>query len=107
MNRRLYLIALDWTDPEVRAEELRQAIRATDLFENWWNHIPTVFLVASSATADTIATFIRRFTGSANLLVSEVNLAESEGLLPKKGWHWINRRLQDLSQPAGNEERAG
>jgi hypothetical protein len=64
------------------------------MFENWWNHIPGVFLVVSDKDVGTISKAIRRYTKDARLLVVEANIAESEGLLPERSWRWIRRRSE-------------
>lgn len=92
MTERLFMISVDWDDPALDADGFRSFIRESNIFSNWWNHIPTLFLVTSSVDAETISAKLRKYSGNANLLVMEVNPRESEGLLPKLGWHWIRRR---------------
>ncbi len=92
MASRTYLITFDLLDPTLDLDALKEFIRTTSIFENWWNHIPGVFLVVSDKDAGAISNAIRRYTKDARLLVIETNTAESEGLLPERSWKWIRRR---------------
>nr|WP_294506600.1 hypothetical protein [uncultured Rhodopila sp.] len=92
MANRTFLITFDLLDSTLDLVGLKEFIKTTPLFENWWNHIPGVFLVVSDADSGAISKAIRRFTKDARLLVVETNIAESEGFLPDKSWQWIRRR---------------
>ena len=95
MGERLFMISVDWDHPALDVEGLRAFISASHVFRNWWNHIPTIFLVTSEYTADEISAKLKKFSRDANLLVMEVNPQESEGWLPDRGWQWIRRRSGD------------
>jgi hypothetical protein len=95
MTNRTYLITLDLLDPTLDLDALKEFIKTSDLFENWWNHIPGVFLVVSHESAGRISDALRRYTKEARLLVIETNVGESEGWLPEKSWKWIRRRSSE------------
>jgi hypothetical protein len=92
------MISVDWDHPALDADGLRSFISSSHVFRNWWNHIPTLFLVESEFSADEITEKLKKFSRDANLLVMEVNPQESEGWLPERGWNWIRRR-SDSSLP--------
>jgi hypothetical protein len=93
MANRIYLITVDPTDPSVDLVRLMNFLKAgSPDIENWWHHIPYVFLVATGLTADAISELIRPFTGHARFLVVEVHPSESEGSLPEQAWRWIRTR---------------
>ncbi len=92
MASRTYIITFDLLDPTLDPDALKEFIKTTQMFENWWNHIPGVFLVVSDRSAGAISKAIRRYTKEARLLVIETNTAESEGFLPERSWRWIRRR---------------
>ncbi len=92
MASRTFLITLDLFDPTLELESLKEFIKTSDLFENWWNHIPGVFLVVSGNDAATISEAIRRFTNDARLLVIATDPEESDGWLSERGWKWVRGR---------------
>nr|WP_294550904.1 hypothetical protein [uncultured Rhodopila sp.] len=92
MARRTFLITFDLLDSTLDLDGLKEFVKTTPIFENWWNHIPGVFLVVSDRDSGAISQAIRPFTKDARLLVVETNVAESEGFLPEKSWQWIRRR---------------
>ncbi len=87
-----YLITLDLLDPTLELDALKEFIKTSSVFENWWNHIPGVFLVVSGQSAANIRKAVRPYTKEARLLVVEINTDESDGWLPETSWKWIRRR---------------
>lgn len=92
MPERTFMIAVDSSAPFGVLEHLRMHIRNSPKFQNWWNHIPFVFLVTSDDGAEGISADLTQHMNGARFLVMEVNPGESEGWLPEKGWNWIRRR---------------
>ena len=92
MASRTYLITLDLLDPTLDLDALKEFVKTSAIFENWWNHIPGVFLVVSDRSAATIGKALRRYTKEARLLVIESNTDRSDGWLPESSWKWIRRR---------------
>lgn len=87
-----YLISLDLLDPTLDLDGLKEFVKTSEIFENWWNHIPGVFLVVSDLDAPAISKAIRHYTNDARLLVIETNPEDSDGWLSEKGWRWVRRR---------------
>ena len=95
MPDKVYFITFDATDPSVDHARLKGFLKAgSPNVENWWNHIPNVFLISTGLDADAISDLIRPFTGRARFLVMEVHPEESEGSLPERAWQWICTRSQ-------------
>lgn len=92
MPERTFIIAVDPYAASLDIEDLREHIRTSPEFHNWWNHIPFVFLVTTDVDADRVSESLARHTNGARFLVMEVNPSESEGWLPERGWNWIRRR---------------
>jgi hypothetical protein len=93
MPNRIYLITVDPTDPSVDHDRLKTFLKAgSPDIENWWHHIPHVFMISTRLDADAISDLIRPFTGRARFLVIEVQPGESEGALPEPAWRWIQSR---------------
>jgi hypothetical protein len=87
-----YLISLDLLDPTLDLDGLKEFIKTSAIFENWWNHIPGVFLVVSDRDASAISKAVRHYTNDARLLVVEANPQESDGWLSERAWQWVRRR---------------
>jgi hypothetical protein len=91
---RTYLISLDLLDPTLNLDGLKEFIKTSDMFENWWNHIPGVFLVVSECNAAMISGALRKYTNDARLLVIETNPLDSDGWLSERAWRWVRRRSE-------------
>ena len=97
MTERTFMLTVDLLDPTLDLDAFKEFIKTSPLFDNWWNHIPGVFLVVSSQDASRISEAIRKYTHQARLLVVEVNPSESDGWLTETGWKWIRRRSGQLA----------
>jgi len=73
MASKTYLITLDLLDPRLDLDGLKEFVKTSAMFENWWNHIPGVFLVVSDRNAAAISEAVRHYTKEARLLVIETN----------------------------------
>ena len=96
-NNRTYMIVLDATTIGDDYDAVARFITTNAAFHGWWNHLPYTFLVTTDLDADAIGDGLRPVTKKARFLVIEVNPAESEGRLPRKGWEWI--RLREATAP--------
>jgi hypothetical protein len=92
MADQTYILAFDPLNPDFDPLAVRRAIKANEAFPNWWNHIPSVFLVKTDLNAEQISDFLRSVVGNALFLVMEVDPRNSEGSLPDRSWEWIRRR---------------
>jgi hypothetical protein len=102
----MFLIAVDLSDPTLDFQRLKSFIRDSDIFQNWWNHIPGVFLVTSTRSVETVSDEMKSMVGSARYLVMEANPAESEGWLPEQAWRWISRRERREANEAAEQVAA-
>jgi hypothetical protein len=91
---------LDLLDPTLDLDGLKEFIKTSSVFENWWNHIPGVFLVVSDQDAAAISKAVRRYTNEARLLVIETNPRDSDGWLSERSWKWVRRRSRDSERTA-------
>lgn len=95
MHSRTYMVTVDLLDPTLDLDALHEFIKTTPMLENWWNHIPGVFLVVSDRGPSEISNAIRPFTHNARFLVVEANPAELDGWLPEVSWKWVRRRSNE------------
>jgi hypothetical protein len=103
MDSGTYVITLDLLDPTLDLEGLNNFIKTSSMFENWWNHIPGVFLVVSRQDAAAISNAVRPFTKSARLLVIRTSPDDSEGLLSDRAWKWVKRRAHETAERSAAE----
>ncbi len=96
MSNRTFIVTIDISDPTFDTEGLKAFILSSPEITSWWNHLPLVFLITTELDAEALSERLRPYAGKARFLVMEVNLAESEGALPERGWDWIRKH----SQPA-------
>lgn len=91
MARRTYIVTLDASDPAIDLDALKEFIKTDPHIDNWWNHIPFVFLLSTELSASGLSDLLRRYTKDARLLVMAVDPGESDGWLTERGWRWIKR----------------
>ena len=92
MPERIFLLTVDLFDSTLDLDALKEFVKTSTLFDNWWNHIPGVFLLVSDRSAGQISEALRKYTHDASFLVMEVDSRESDGWLTERGWNWIRRR---------------
>ena len=91
MARQTYIVTLDASDPAIDLDALKEFIKTSPHIDNWWNHIPFVFLVSTELSAGGLSDLLRRYTKDARLLVMAVDPGESDGWLAERSWQWIRR----------------
>jgi hypothetical protein len=98
-----YHITLDVLATSLDLEGLKTFVRTSSLFDNWWNHIPGVFLVVSNQDAATISRAMQEYTNGARMLVIRVNPDDSEGWLSLRSWQWVRRRARETTPQSAAE----
>jgi hypothetical protein len=98
MPERTYIITVDPTDTSMDVAGLFAFLRSGSMFDQWWNHIPAVFMVKSDRRAKEILDAFRTYTKNAKLLVMEVNPEEADGWLSDQGWSWICKRVRERAE---------
>lgn len=94
MSRRVFVVALDANDPASDPRLFRKAIKGNPDITSWWNYIPYVYLIASERNSDELSVSLHTKGKIQRFFVMQVNLAESEGLLPEKAWAWVRRQSE-------------
>ncbi len=106
MIDRTYLLAFNTADPALDLDAVKSFIREGELFTHWWNHLPGVFLVTATGSAEIIASRVHEVAGSSRFLVIAVEPGESEGWLSEKGWDWIRRRSKEAAVTSERRQNA-
>ncbi|GAN77271.1 hypothetical protein [Acidisphaera rubrifaciens] len=88
---RVLLLALDTAAPTLDVAALAGVLAADRRIAAWWNHLPGVFLLATRVPPSDIADLVRATAGGAGFLVTEIDLARTDGWLTDTAWHWIGR----------------
>jgi hypothetical protein len=89
-----YLLALDAGCDANDVLKIQRFITNGGDFSSWWNHLPMIFILESAHSAEAIGEKLHALTPSARFFQTEVNLAESQGWLPRKSWPWIEKRAE-------------
>ena len=92
MAERTYVLVIDAACFSADLERIQQYVTTSTDFTSWWNHIPMVYMLESELHADIIGEKLHELTPEARFLLTEVNLAESQGWLPEVSWKWIEKR---------------
>lgn len=60
---------------------------------SWWHYIESSYIIATSmtVTATNVSDFIMQHMPNKHFFVSELNLNNHNGWLPKEAWDWINK----------------
>jgi hypothetical protein len=91
MTERVFLIAVDTTDPRLDIAEVRYPLTADARISSWWNYLPGVFLVTTGMGATELGDFVRAHAGEASFLVTAADLTAADGWLPGRAWRWIRK----------------
>ena len=97
MSNHTYLLALDANFSLADLEKVQQYVTTSSDFSSWWNHIPMVFMLETSLRADAISRKLHALAPDARFLLTEVNLAVSEGWLPDTSWKWIEKHAESTA----------
>jgi len=92
MSERLYLLAIDANSSLADLEKIRHYVTTSNDFSSWWNHIAAIFLLETKLGAETIGEKLHQLAPQAKFLLTDVNLANSQGWLPEVSWKWIEKR---------------
>jgi hypothetical protein len=98
MNDQAHLYAVLYDRDLVDTEALHRFITKSDLVENWWHHIKTIYLIKSKHTADEIAEVMPHGIREAGFLVVEIDVSNCSGWLPDRAWRWIGKRQHELQE---------
>ena len=60
---------------------------------NWWHYIDNAYIIItdSNTTATNVSDFVQVHMPNKHFIVSELNLKNHNGWLPKEAWDWINK----------------
>lgn len=97
---RVLLLALDTAAPTLDVAALAGALAADRRIAAWWNHLPGVFLLDTRLPPSDIADLVRATTGATGFLVTEIDLARTDGWLTDTAWRWIGRHAAPRAIPA-------
>jgi hypothetical protein len=103
MTEHTYILTIDVNGSPGDLGKIQQYVTTSKDFTSWWNHLPMVFMLESALSADTIGEKLHALTPDSRFLLTEVNLAESQGWLPEVSWKWIEKRA--LSTTAQQSSR--
>jgi hypothetical protein len=92
MTEHTYILNIDANGPPEDLVKIQHYVTTSTDFSSWWNHLPMVFMLESVLSADALGERLHALTPDARFLVTEVNLAESQGWLPEASWKWIEKR---------------
>ena len=96
-----YILVFDREGGDVLFLKLQRMIKESAEIKRWWHHLKSCYILQSDATAEELADQISRVLGDNSFLLSEVNLENSNGWLPRKAWDWI------IDASGGTREMAG
>ena len=99
-DARILLLALDTAAPALDVAALAGVLASDQRIAGWWNHLPGVFLLATHLPPSDIADLVRASAGGTGFLVTEIDLARTDGWLTDTAWRWIGRHAATRSIPA-------
>jgi hypothetical protein len=71
----------------------------------FWNYIPLVYCVKSRLNATELTTKLRSFFPSGGFMVTEINVRNMNGVLPRDAWDWFylphHEKVRPPSFPSG------
>jgi hypothetical protein len=97
MSEHVYILAVDAKCSPAELEKIQQYVMTSRDFTSWWNHIPLIFMLETALTTDKIGEKLHTIVPDVRFLLTEVNLAESQGWLPEVSWKWIEKRALSVT----------
>jgi hypothetical protein len=92
MTEHTYILAIDANHSASDLGKIQDYVITSKDFSSWWNHLPMIFMLESSLSADAIGEKLHALTPRARFLLTKIDLAESQGWLPEISWKWIEKR---------------
>ena len=92
MSEHTYMLTLDANSALGDLEKIQHFVTDSPEFVSWWNHLPMVFMLETSAPAAAISRRLHALAPEVRFLLTEVDLSVSEGWLPDISWKWIEKR---------------
>jgi len=86
------MLAIDANFSLTDLDKIQQYVTTSPDFTSWWNHIPMVFMLETELSASVICEHLHTVAPDARFLLTEVNLAATEGYLPDISWKWFEKR---------------
>lgn len=70
---------------------LHNGIKTDSQIINWWHFLKSSYLlVSTNSSATLLSERIRTYFPNQRFLLTEINLKNHNGWLPKEAWDWIN-----------------
>jgi hypothetical protein len=93
-----YVIVYNNSQPQFNINEVHNFITKNLNIIDWWHYLPTVYIVSSKSginAKDLADPITQRFPGLI-FFISQVNLNDHNGVLPKDAWDWINNKIRQV-----------
>ena len=92
VSEHTYMLALDANSALGDLEKIQHFVTDSPEFVSWWNHLPMVFMLETSAPAASISQKLHALAPDVRFMLTKVDLSVSEGWLPDTSWKWIEKR---------------
>ena len=96
MARTNYVAVFDPLDEQFDPLALKAVLKTEARVSHWWNYIVNCFLVTFDGNADELSSILYPAARGVRFFVMEVDPRKSEGVLPERGWSWIQKREQEI-----------
>ena len=91
-----YVAVFDPLDEQFDPLAVKAVLKTEARVNNWWNYIVNCFLVTFDGNADELSELLYSASRGVKFFVMQVNPRDSEGVLPERGWQWIQKREQEI-----------
>ncbi len=98
-----YVAVFDPLNESFDPRALKGILKSEPRVSHWWNYLFNCFLVTFNGNADELSTLLYPAARGGKFFVMQVDPRESEGVLPERGWSWIQKREREIrssEQPA-------
>jgi hypothetical protein len=93
MTKRTLMLVVDANFSLTELDKIARYVTTSPDFSSWWNHLPMVFMLETDHSTAEICKHLHAVAPDARFLLTEINLAATEGYLPDISWKWFEMRV--------------
>lgn len=90
-----YIIVYNYTQAH-DTKAIHDYIITMPSVNDWWHYIPNAYVVSSNSTSYQLTTPISTKFPGLLFFVTQVNLGDSNGVLIRKAWDWIQNKVNKV-----------
>src|SRR6266851_8351327 len=88
----LYILIFNYNQAQFDATKIHDMITKHLSVSDWWHYLPNTYIISTTVPAAGVSSTINTFFPGLLHFISQIELDQTSGLLPKEAWEWINKK---------------